>query len=174
MIRYAPKRAHSDDVLVMRLHELSEAHPRLGYRKVTAKLRGQRWAVNKKRVMRLWRTHGLGVPQKPSKRSRKPGGSLGDIRYRAIAPHDVWAVDFVHDALRDGRRLKILTVTDEYSKAALATIPATSIKAHDVTNALERLMTIYGPPKFLRSDNGPEFLAQSVRPSRKAWGSTRS
>ena len=163
MIRYAPRRAHADDALVKRLHELSEAHPRLGYRKVTAKLRVEGWTVNKKRVMRLWRTHGLGVPQKAPKRSRRPEGALGEVRYRATAPHDVWAVDFVHDALRDGRRLKILTVTDEYSKAALATIPATSIKARDVTNALERLMTLYGAPKHLRSDNGPEFLAKTMR-----------
>ena len=118
---------------------------------------------NEKRVMRLWRIHGLGVPQKAPKRSRRPEGALGEVRYRATAPHDVWAVDFVHDALRDGRRLKILTVTDEYSKAALATIPATSIKARDVTNALERLMTLYGAPKHLRSDNGPEFLAKTMR-----------
>ena len=75
----------------------------------------------------------------------------------------MWAVDFVHDALRDGRRLKILTVVGEYSKAAIATIPARSIKARDVTHALERLMTIFGPPKHLRSDNGPEFLAKTMR-----------
>mgnify|MGYP002280068811 CR=1 FL=1 len=163
MIRYAPRRAPTDDVLVKRLHELSEAHPRLEYRKATAKLRGEGWTVNKKLVMSLWRTHGLGVPQRAPKRSRRPEGSLGEVRYRASAPHDVWAVDFVHDALRDGRRLKILTVVGEYSKAAIATIPARSIKARDVTHALERLMTIFGPPKHLRSDNGPEFLAKTMR-----------
>ncbi len=162
LVRYEPRRPHADRKLVERLHELSEKHPRLGYRKITVKLRKEGWRVNKKRVARLWRLHGLGVPRKTVKRRRLGPQVDGSERYRAQVPHDVWAVDFLFDATVDGRRLKILTVTDEYSKACLATFTARSVKATDAIEVLERLMTRYGPPKHLRSDNGPEFIASGL------------
>ena len=146
-----------------RLHKLSETFPRLGYRKITVKLRKEGWRVNKKRVARLWRLHGLGVPRRSVKRRRLGPQIDGTERYRAERPHDVWAVDFVFDATADGGVLKILTVTDEYTKACLATFAARSIKAADVIETLERLMTLYGPPNHLRSDNGPEFVAHAIQ-----------
>lgn len=75
----------------------------------------------------------------------------------------MWAVDFIFDATADGDMLKILTISDEYSKACLATFAQRSIKATNVIEVLERLMTLHGPPNHVRSDNGPEFVAQAIQ-----------
>jgi len=163
LVRYRPTRPHADAKLVDRLHYLSRKNPRMGYRKITVKLRKEGWRVNKKRVARLWRLHGLGVPPKAKKRRRLGPQVDGSERYRAEAPHDMWAVDFLFDATADGGVLKILTVTDEYTKTCLFMTAARSFKAVDVIEALERLMTLYGPPNHLRSDNGPEFVAQAIQ-----------
>ena len=162
LVRYEPTRPRADQKLVKTLHELSRKHPRLGYRKITVKLRREGWRVNKKRVARLWRLHGLGVPSRSVKRRRLGPQVDGTEHYRATEPHEVWAVDFLFDATADGGQLKILTVTDEYSKACLATFVARSIKATEVIAVLERLMTLHGPPRHVRSDNGPEFVAQAI------------
>ena len=163
LVRYRPTRPHADPKLVKRLHDLSRDHPRLGYRKIAVKLRKEGWRVNKKRVARLWRLHGLGVPRKARKRQRLGPQLDGTERYRAEAPHDVWAVDFLFDATADGGVLKILTVTDEFTKACLFMTTDRSFKAVDVIDVLERLMTLYGPPNHLRSDNGPEFVAHAIQ-----------
>lgn len=163
VVRYRPTRPEADAKLVRRLHELSEQHSRLGYRKITVKLRREGWRVNKKRVARLWRQHGLGVPARAPKRRRLGPQVDGSERYRASAPHEVWAVDFLFDATADGGVLKILTVTDEYSKTCLGLRTGRSFKAKDVIAVLERLMVLYGPPNHVRSDNGPEFVARAIQ-----------
>lgn len=162
-VRYAPVRADVDQPLVIELHRLSAKRPRLGYRKITALLRKEGWNVNRKRVARLWRLHGLQVSRKSVKRRRAGPQIDGQERYRAERPHQVWAIDFVHDATADGRRLKILTINDEFTKICLLALPARSIKARDVIQEVERLMTLHGPPERVRSDNGPEFVANAVR-----------
>lgn len=163
VVRYRPTRPEADAKLVTRLHALSELHSRLGYRKITVKLRREGWRVNKKRVARLWRQHGLGVPARGPKRRRLGPQTDGSERYRATRPHDVWAVDFLFDATSDGGVLKILTVTDEFSKTCLALRTGRSFKAKDVIDVLENLMVVYGPPNHVRSDNGPEFVAHAIQ-----------
>jgi putative transposase len=126
--------------------------------------------VNRKRVERLWRLHGPQVPQHAIKRGRAGRGEDGSERYRAECAHDVWAVDILHDATADGRRLRILTVSDEASKACLAVTVGRSLTASDVSSTLERLMSVYGPPARVRSDNGPELVARAVRSHLAATG----
>ena len=163
MVRYRPTRPAADAKLVRRLHALSELHSRLGYRKITVKLRREGWRVNKKRVARLWRQHGLGVPARAPKRRRLGPQVDGSERYRASAPHDVWAVDFLFDATSDGGVLKILTVTDEFSKTCLALRTRRSFKAKGVIDVVENLMVVYGLTNHVRSDNGPEFVAHAIQ-----------
>lgn len=119
--------------------------------------------MNKKRVQRLWRNEGLKVPQRTRKRRRLGTSENGLPRRQASRPHEVWAVDFVMDMTEDGRRLKILSVIDEASRYCLSTCVERSMTARDVMAELERLMTIHGAPGFVRSDNGPEFVAEAVR-----------
>ncbi len=161
--RYEAIRPAQDLDLVRRLHELSAEHPRFGYRRIAALLDREGWRVNRKRVQRLWRAEGLKVPQRVIKRRRLGEAENGCQRRVATAAHEVWALDFVMDATADGRRLKILTVIDEASRYALSVHVTRSLTAQGVMRELERLMTIHGPPAFIRSDNGPEFIADAAR-----------
>src|SRR5690554_410162 len=161
--RYQALRPALDVELVRRLHELSAENPRFGYRRITALLDREGWRVNRKRVQRLWREEGLKVPQRVIKRRRLGEAGNGCQRRVATAAHEVWALDFVMDATDDGRRLKILTVIDEASRYALSVHVTRSLTAQGVMRELERLMTIHGPPAFIRSDNGPEFIADAAR-----------
>ena len=102
--RFRPKRPDRDRLLVRRLHQLSEAHPRYGYRRITALLRNEGWRVNRKRVQRLWRLHGLKVPPKTRRRTRLGNGGAGlRLASRRGAARVCARSDFVLDSGRPRR-----------------------------------------------------------------------
>ena len=142
--------------------EVSREHPCLGYRKVTAVLRnahGQK--INPKRVARLRRREGLQAARKKHKRHRLKRDQA--VRRSASRPDEVWSYDFVEDALVDGRKVRILSIIDEYTREALMLRVARSFPARRVIDVLEEVMVCSGRvPTHLRSDNGPEFVAHSV------------
>jgi putative transposase len=146
---------------------LSRKNPRYGYRRVWAMLRREGWPVNKKRVHRLWRKEGLKIPEgKQHKRGRLPnlGTSKNSCtRRRATHPNHVWSYDFVMDLTEDGRRLKMMPVVDEYTRECLSIDVERSITAQDVVETLATLFRRRGEPAFIRSDNGPEFVAKAVK-----------
>ena len=145
-----------------RLREIAAEHIRWGRRMAYRLLRREGWTVNHKRVQRLWREEGLQRPTpRKRKRARPADGSVR--RHRAEHPHQVWAMDFQFDATADGRRLKFLNVIDEHSRLCLAIRVARRCKAKDVVAVLEELTSVYPAPTFIRSDNGPEFIAQALR-----------
>jgi putative transposase len=127
-------------------------------------LRREGWQVNKKRVHRLWREEGLKVPQKQRKRRRLEGGSEnGCTRRRAEHKDHVWSYDFVMDRTEDGRTLKMMPVVDEYSRECLSIEVERSITAEKVVKTLTALFARRGEPAFIRSDNGPEFIAKALK-----------
>ena len=135
-------------------------------------LRNEGWTsdhgpVNLKRVHRLWREAGLQVPQKSQKRERLGSGTdspgqNSTIRLAPEHPNHVWCYDFVFDATADGRALKILPVLDEYTRECLALVVGRSLTSRHVIETLDRLIAERGAPRFVRSDNGPEFIAHRV------------
>lgn len=151
--------------LVGRLLALSRDHPRYGYRRITVLLRSEGWRVNHKRVQRLWREHGLKVPQKQRKRRRLGCSANGATRRRAEHRNHVWSYDFIEDRTEDGRRLKLLPIVDEFTRECLTIEVERNMTAQDVMATLRYLFELRGAPAYLRSDNGPEFIAQAVR----AW-----
>ncbi len=162
--RYVPTKAGKDAALVSRMVDLSRENPRYGYRRVWALLGREGWAVNKKRVQRLWREAGLKVPASRERKRRRLGTSEnGCTRRRAEYIDHVWSYDFAMDATEDGRRLKVMPVVDEYSRECLALETERSITAKDVVETLDRLFTKRGEPAYIRSDNGPEFIAGAVK-----------
>ena len=171
--RYEPREPGDDErPLVARMRALSAAHPRYGYRRVWALLRAEGFAVNRKRVHRLWRREGLKVPPKQRKRRRLLGhGGNSCVRRRAGRMNHVWSYDFVFDQTGDGRRLKLLPVVDEYTRECLAIEVERSMTAQDVVATLAYLFELRGPPAYVRSDNGPEFIAEAVKAWLKANGS---
>ncbi len=151
--------------MVERMVELSGENPRYGYRRVWALLRGEGWLVNKKRVHRLWREEGLKVPEKQRKTQRllEGGSENGCTRKKAGHKDHVWSYDFVMDRTEDGRRLKMMPVVDEHTRECLAIEVERSITAEDVIDTLARLFRQRGAPAFIRSDNGPEFVAHALK-----------
>jgi putative transposase len=145
------------------LKQLARQHPRFGYRRLHQMLLRQNPdgpPINVKRVRRLCRLAGLKLPVKRRKKRRGIGVQSPVV---AEYPHHVWAYDFVFDWSAQGRTLKFLTAEDEYTRQALAIEVDHRITARQVCQILQQLMREYGVPAFLRSDNGPEFIARSVR-----------
>ncbi len=142
---------------------LAGRYGRYGYRRVTALLRAEGWPVNHKRVERIWREEGLKVPSRQPKRARLWLNDGSCVRLRPTHPGSVWSYDFTAERTHDGRPLKMLTVLDEYTRECLAIVVERRLRSDDVLHCLTGLLTRYGPPDHLRSDNGPEFTATVVR-----------
>jgi putative transposase len=152
-------RPDRNSALATQLRELATKHPRYGYRRIHALLRRTQ-CVNKKRIHRLWKRARLQVRKHPRKRRRTAGIGLP---IKALYPGHVWTYDFVEDRCQQGTLLRILTVMDEFTREGLALEVATSIPAARVITVLERLVLAHGAPAFIRSDNGPEFVALALR-----------
>ena len=162
--RYVSTKAGKDAVLLERMVALSKENPRYGYRRVWALLNREGWPVNKKRVQRLWREADLKVPAGRQRKRRRIGDSEnGCTRRHAEHIDHVWTYDFAMDTTEDGRRLKVMPIVDEYSRECLALEVARSITAEDVLSTLSRLFMQRGEPDYIRSDNGPEFIAKALR-----------
>jgi putative transposase len=141
--------------------ELSERHPRYGYRRITALLRRDGFEVNPKRVQRVRRSAGLQV-RKRQRRMRRLGVGTA-VRQRAERPRQVWSWDFVEDQTENGTRFRILTLIDEFTRQCVAVHVAWSIRAIDAITVVEAAIERYGAPEHLRSDNGAEFIAYAIR-----------
>ena len=146
--------------LIQRIHTLSERYPRFGYRKIYHLLKAEQWGVNGETVRRIRKHEGLQVIKKVCK--RRPVGASTTLPTCAVHPNHVWSYDFIHDETIDGRRLKCLTILDEYTREGLTIHCARSITAGDVVQVLEGLFAQRGAPVYLKSENGPEFIAQRV------------
>ena len=153
-LRYKPA-PEPNQKLKKRLHEV--ARPGLGYRGAWATLREEFAPLNVKRVHRLWRELRLSQPVRRKK--RRTGSTMPDTPKR---PGELWCLDFCHDTCLNGTKLKVLAVVDEFTRECLALEAQTSLKAVSVRRILSKLFQQRGAPKYLRSDNGPEFVAHSL------------
>ena len=166
---YRQCRGHpEEDGLRDRIRELAHAQVSFGYRRITAVLRRQGWRVNPKRVYRLYRQMEL---QKPvSKKGRR--GLKRPTHFEpteALAPGQVWAVDFMEDRLVSGRKLRILNVLDIHSRYALDSLVEHSITGELAARHLEGLFLRFGAPRVLRRDHGPEFESKVFKRLLSAW-----
>jgi putative transposase len=161
--RYAPLRRLDEAALTRAIIALAGRYGRYGYRRVTALLNQSGWPVGKDRVQRIWRREGLKVPQKQRPRERLWLNDGSCVRLRPERPNHVWSYDFVAALTHDGRTLKILTLLDEYTRECLALRVERRLGSEAVIETLAAVMTTHGIPAHLRSDNGPEFIAQQLR-----------
>ncbi len=143
------------------LRRFSTDRPRWGWRRAAKLARRAGWAVNNKRIRRLWREEGLRVPQRRRKK-RLTGIGLAVGTMSPIRPNVIWAMDFQFDTTADGRTLKMLNVIDEFTREAIAIEVDRAIDADGVVNVLDRLALQRGAPHYVRFDNGPEFVAHAV------------
>jgi len=147
--------------LVLRVHELTERYPRFGYRKIVALMRAEGFALGRERLRLIRKREGLQVPRKQRKRRRR-GTSTADVD-RALYPNHVWSYDFVADQTIDGRRLRFLTVIDEFTREAIWIECARYLNSHDVVRVLDQLVEIRGHPAIIKSDNGSEFASDRIQ-----------
>jgi putative transposase len=161
--RYVGSEREREEALLLRIRALARENPRFGYRRIRALLKREGWSVNLKCVHRLWRREGLKVPQIQRKRRRLGQSENGCIRLKAERPGHVWSYDFIHDQTADGRGLKVLPVVDEFTRECLTIEVERSLTAEDVVSTLEYLFEVRGVPEHIRSDNGPEFIAEAVK-----------
>lgn len=146
--------------LLKRIQEIAETRVRYGYRRIHILLRREGWHVNAKRVWRLYREIGLQLRNKSPKRRMQ--AKLREGRSHPIGPNDVWAMDFVHDQLFDGRKIRILTMIDTFTRLAPAIDVRQNYKGADVVATLERAIHDVGLPKSIRVDNCPEFISREL------------
>ncbi|MCH7949432.1 MAG: IS3 family transposase [Candidatus Dadabacteria bacterium] len=161
--RYQSNKSEEEEVLRGDIIRLASTYGRYGYRRITALLRAEGWVVNPKRVERIWREEGLKVPAKQPKRARLYLNDGSCIRLRPCFKNHVWSYDFVSDRLHNGKRIRMLTVIDEYTRKCLAIRVGFSLKSDDVLDTLSTLFITEGVPGYIRSDNGSEFTAKSLR-----------
>jgi putative transposase len=147
--------------LEMEIVRVSQEHPTLGYKKITRKLRELGYNVNKKQVQRIRREEGLQVPP-PKPRQRRRGVSTG-LPQQAGHKNHVWAWDFVSDYTERGGRLRTFNLIDEYTRECHCIHADRRIKAEDVLGVLQEAIERHGAPQYIRSDNGPEFIAQVIQ-----------
>jgi putative transposase len=156
---YRSRRAIADAPVVARMTELAAQYPRYGYRRVRIFLDRDGHRMSPGRMYRLWRASKLQLPR------RRPRKRVAGSRPRPAAPtgpNQVWSYDFVFDACANGQQLKCLTVTDEFTKEGLAIDVDGRIRSPSVIEVLAKLVSERGAPKFLRSDNGPEFVSRAL------------
>jgi putative transposase len=161
--RYVARRRDDEGKLMERMLELVRSHPRYGYRRIWAMLRLAGWRVNRKRVWRLWKLQGLKVPQKRHKKRRLGTSDNGIVRQWAMRKNEVWAWDFIFDRTANGRSLKWLSLIDEYTRECLALEVSRTMTATDAVDVLIEVVQARGVPGHIRSDNGPEFIAEAIR-----------
>lgn len=157
-IRYATRRSKLEDVRE-KLRSLAELHPRYGYRRLHSELCRAGEHVSRKLVWRLYREEGLKLrPRRKGNRRKR----LGPPLRTAVKPGERWAMDFIHDSLRGGRQLRVLSVIDEGSRECPALQVGTSLSGQSVAVVLQRLWETGARPRTIITDNGPEFRSRAL------------
>ena len=157
VLSYCSAKQQSDARLQGRLRELAEERKRFGYRRLHVLLRREGYVVNHKKVYRLYREADLTVRRRKRRRGLAVARQPLELPARA---NQVWSLDFVMDSLANGRRLKILTVVDDFTKESVLIEPAHSLTGDDVAELLDRVSQFRGYPEAVRTDQGPEFTSK--------------
>ena len=168
--RRIPTGREDEEQLTADIIELARRYGRYGYRKIAELLRNAGWVVNDKRVERIWRREGLKVPAKQPRRGRLWLADGSCVRLRAERPNRVWFYDFVEDRTHEGRKYRMLNIVDEFTHECLAIRIDRKLNSTAVIDVLSDLFILRGVPAYVRSDNGPEFVAKAVQDLIKAVG----
>jgi putative transposase len=144
--------------LRVRIREIAAVRVRYGYKRIHVLLRREGWTVNHKRVYRLYCEQGLNLRRKQKR--KRAGGNLRLVRQQPLQINECWSMDFAADALFNGRRFRVLSVVDIFSRECLGMEVDQGIRGQDVVELLDRIKAVRGTPGSLRCDNGPEFVSK--------------
>ncbi len=153
-------RRPSQATLKKRIREIAETRVRYGYRRIHVLLEREGWQVNHKRVYRLYVEESLQLRNKRPK--RKVAAKLREDRRAPTAPNEVWSMDFLSDQLFNGSKIRVLAIVDAFSRLSPAIDVRQRYRGSDVVDTLQRVTAIYGTPKSIRLDNGPEFISKDL------------
>jgi transposase InsO family protein len=158
MVRYQSRRPPETE-LRERLRALANERRRFGYRRLFIMLRREGEPSGINRIYRLYREEGLGVRKR---RGRKRAAGVRAPILVEARPNARWSLDFVHDQMANGRRFRVLNVTDDVTHECLAAIPDTSISGHRVARELITIIERRGKPGMIVSDNGTELTSHAI------------
>ncbi|MGA7745580.1 MAG: IS3 family transposase [Candidatus Aquilonibacter sp.] len=156
-VRYRSLRSNDDAALRMRIKDIAAARIRYGQRRIYVLLRREGWHVNIKRVARIYRAEGLAIRTKTPRRRRAP--MVREAIAQPTAPNQSWAMDFMHDVLADGTKIRLLTIVDTFSRESIALELDYGFKSPQVVEVLRRAVAQRGAPERIYCDNGPEFIS---------------
>ncbi len=159
-ICYRPKRPVLDAPIRKRMEEIAAVRIRYGYRRIHILLQREGWSVNLKRVYRIYCLAGLNLRSKRPKRRRMASHRIA--RPDVTKPNDCWTMDFVSDALFNGRRFRALTVMDQFTRECLAIHADQNIKGEQVVSIMRELASKRGTPSRIQTDNGSEFISKAL------------
>ena len=157
---YYKSRKDDQALLRMRTREIAAVRAGYGYKRIHVTLQREGWGINVKRVYRLYKADGLQMRNKRSR--RRIAAKVREDRCIPEAPNDVWAMDFVHDNLFDGQKVRCLTIVDIFSKVSPAIGVAEQYRGCDVAGTLDQAIQAHGTPRQIRVDNGPEFISKDL------------
>lgn len=162
--RYEPRPDDFEDRLIKEMHRHAAAHPRWGYRQIWGLLVDDGWKVNRKRIERLWRLEGFGVPPAKRNKSKKAGGSAANSiwNFPALYVDHIWTIDFIEDRTVHGVKFRSFNILDEYTRYFVGAYVARSHGSRSVQAFFAELFATEGKPKFLRADNGREFIGKEL------------
>jgi putative transposase len=146
--------------LRQRIRDIAETRTRYGYLRIHALLKREGWPINHKRVYRLYCDMGLQMRHKTPRRRVK--AKLREDRRPAEQMNDCWSMDFMADQTFDGKKLRVLTIVDNFSRVSPAIGVRRQYTGYDVVRTLEWATKRYGTPQAIRVDNGPEFVSKEL------------
>ena len=151
------QRKKDDREVIDKLTELAESYPTRGFDEYYYKIRREGFKWNRKRVLRVYREMKLSLRRKHKKRLVKRVKLPLEV---SVVLNDCWSMDFMSGALTDGRKVRVFNVIDDCNREALAINARLSYPARAVLETLECLKQEIGTPKYVRCDNGPEFISK--------------
>lgn len=163
--RYVPLPDDFEDRLIKEMNRLAAEHPRWGYRQIHGLLVDDGWKVNRKRIERLWRLEGNRVPPAKSKKfGKRAGGSAENSiwNFPAVYVDHIWTIDFIEDRTVHAVKFRSFNILDEYTRFFVGAHVARSHGSRSVQAFFAELFTTEGKPRFLRADNGREFIGKEL------------
>lgn len=157
--RYTPKEKPDEPFIREKLKELAQKRKRFGCPRLHVMLRRAGFRINHKRTERIYKEEGLSLRVK---RRKKMAATLRTEVPRPTHPNHIWSMDFMKDALSDGRKLKVLPIVDEYTKKCFRIEVDTSITGARVVRVLNEISPLEGLPEIIIIDNGPEFIGRAL------------
>lgn len=158
---YYKQHRRGDEAIRCRIREIAATRVRYGHWRIYILLRREGWKDNHKRVYRIYKEEGLNLRRKRPRRNKAAAHRLERLDNNSL--YQCWSMDFMSDQLFDGRKFRVLTIVDNYSRECLALVPGQSLKGRDVVTTLEKIRTERKlVPERIQTDNGSEFISKDV------------